>query len=186
MTMTGSWIYTQGVPSGRWANIPRLGIDDAGGMPSAEWNNLTTGAGILLFPDGKWNQGGRFHLFSSSSTGQSASQVDALLDPANPEYPASPTAWNHVYLRCIDYTNHLLGGQVVVLDQFAKEWHAEISARETAEAEALAALEQPDPDDAVRRAAESAKERLNVIRTRRVEERVARESAEAVEVGASE
>ena len=185
MTMTGSWIYTHGVPSGRWANIPRLGIDDAGGMPSAEWNNLSTGAGILLFPDGKWNQGGRFHLFSTSSSGQTA-QVDVLLDPADPEYPASPTAWNLVYLRCIDYINHLLGGEVIVLEKFAKQWQTEVAARETAEAEALAAVEQPDPDDAVRRAAESAKERLNVIRTRRVEERVARESAASVEVGAPE
>jgi hypothetical protein len=177
MTMTGSWIYTQGVPSGRWANISLLGIDDAGGMPTAEWNNLATGSGLLLFPDGKWNQGGRFHLFYKSAGAQGAPQIDVMLDPANPTYPASPTAWQGVFRRCVDYINHLVGDGIIVLDQFAQEWRTEVDAREAAEAEALAALEQPDLEDTVRRAAESAKERLNGIRARRVEERHARESA---------
>ncbi|WP_139283101.1 hypothetical protein [Raineyella antarctica] len=175
--MTGSWIYTQGAPSGRWANISLLGIDDAGGMPTAEWNNLTTGSGLLLFPDGKWNQGGRFHLFYKSAGGQGAPQVDVLLDPAVPTYPASPTAWQGVFRRCVDYVNQLVDGEVVVLEEFAQKWRTEVDAREAAEAEALAALEQPNLEDTVRRAAESAKARLNDIRTRRVEERQARESA---------
>lgn len=182
MTMTGSWIYTQGVPSGRWANISLLGIDDAGGMPSAEWNNLTTGSGILLFPDGRWSQGGRFHLFYKSAGGSGASQVDVLLDPADPRYTTSPTAWQQVFRRCVDYVNHLVGGDVVVLEQFADEWRAEVASREAVEAEARAAVEQPDPEDAVRRAAQTAKERLNGIRARRVEEREARESAAGVGV----
>lgn len=179
MSMTGAWIYTQGVRSGRWANIPLLGIDDAGGMPSAEWNNLTTGSGLLIFPDGKWNEGGRFHLFYKSAGAESASQVDALLDPADPSYPSSPTAWQAVWKRCVDYVNHLVGGEVVVLEEFAKEWRAGVEAREVEEAQARKELHQPDPEEAVRRAADSAKERLNGIRAKRVEERQAREAAEA-------
>lgn len=179
MTMTGSWIYSQGVPSGRWANISLLGIDDAGGMPSAEWNNLSSGSGLLLFPDGKWSTGGRFHLFYKSAGGPSASQVDVLLDPADPTYPSSPTAWHAVYQRCVDYVNHLVGGDVVALEDFAEQWRADVKERETAEAEQRATIEQPDLEDAVRKAADQAKARLNGIRTRRVEERQARESAAA-------
>lgn len=178
MTMTGSWIYSTGAaPSGRWANISLLGIDDAGGMPSAEWNNLTTGAGLLLFPDGKWSTGGRFHLFYKSAGAQGASQVDVLLDPSDPRYPSSPTAWHQVFRRCVDYVNNLVGGDVVELDEFAAQWRADVQAREDAEAAQLAQIQQPDPEDAVRKAADQAKARLTGIRTRRVEEREARESA---------
>ena len=183
MTMTGSWIYSQGVPSGRWANISLLGIDDAGGMPTAEWNNLTTGSGLLLFPDGKWSTGGRFHLFYRSAGSSGASQVDLMIDPADPVYPSSPTAWHAVFRRCVDYVNHLVGGDVVELEDFAAGWRADVAAREAAEAQQLAAIEQPDPEDAVRKAAQQAKDRLNGIRSRRIEEREARESAGA---GASE
>ncbi|WOQ16366.1 hypothetical protein [Raineyella sp. W15-4] len=179
--MAGAWIYTQGTRSGRWANISLLGIEDAGGIPSAEWNNLSTGAGLLLFADGKWNQGGRFHLFYKSAGAEAAAQVDALLDPADPHYPCSPTAWKPVWRRCVDYVNQLVGGEVVVLEEFAAEWRAGIEAREEAEVEARRGVEQPDPEEAVRRAAEGAKQRLNGIRARRIEEREAREAAEAAE-----
>lgn len=181
MTMSGAWIYTQGVPSGRWANISLLGIADAGGMPSSEWNNLTTGSGLLLFPDGKWNQGGRFHLFFKSAGGSSASQVDVLLDPADPTYASSPTAWQSAHKRCVDYINRLVGGEVVALEEFAAQWRADVRSREEAEAEALAAVELPDPEDAVRKAADHAKARLKVIRDKRIE---AREAAEASQLGA--
>lgn len=179
--MAGAWIYTQGTRSGRWANISLLGIEDASGIPSAEWNNLGTGAGLLLFPDGKWSQGGRFHLFYKSGGAEGASQVDALLDPADPHYPSSPIAWQAVWRRCVDYINHLVGEEVVVLEDFAAEWRAGVEAREAAEAEARRDVEQPDPEEAVRRAAEGAKRRLNGIRARRIEEREAREAAEAAE-----
>lgn len=178
MTMTGSWIYSTGAaPSGRWANISLLGIDDAGGMPSAEWNNLATGSGLLLFPDGKWSTGGRFHLFYKSAGAQGAAQMDVLLDPADPRYPASPTAWHQVFRRCVDYIGNLVGGDVVGLEELASQWRADLDAREAAEAAERATVEQPDLDDAVRKAADQAKARLNGIRTRRVEEREAREAA---------
>jgi len=129
MSMTGAWIYTKGTRSGRWANIPLLGIEDAGGIPSAEWNNLTTGSGLLLFPDGTWNHSGHFHLFFKGAGSEQASQVDALLAPADPHYPASPTAWRGVWRRCVDYVNHLVGGEVVVLEEFAQEWRVSMEAR---------------------------------------------------------
>ncbi|QGF23858.1 hypothetical protein [Raineyella fluvialis] len=179
--MAGAWIYTQGTRSGRWANISLLGMEDASGIPSSEWNNITSGAGLLLFPDGKWNQGGRFHLFYKSAGAEVAAQVDDLLDPADPHYPPSPTAWQPVWRRCVDYLNHLVGGEVVVLEDFAAEWRAGVDAREAAEAEARKGVEQPDLEVAVRRAADKAKQRLNGIRARRVEEREAREAAEARE-----
>ncbi len=177
--MAGAWIYTQGTRSGRWANISLLGIEDAGGIPSAEWNNLTTGAGLLLFPDGKWNQGGRFHLFYKSAGAEAAAQVDTLLEPADPQYPSSPTAWQHVWRRCVDYVNHLAGGEVVALEDLAAAWRAEVDEREAVAAEALKGVEQPDLEDTVRKAADKAKQRLNGIRARRIEEREAREAAAA-------
>ncbi len=188
MSMTGAWIYTKGTRSGRWANIPLLGIEDAGGIPSAEWNNLTTGSGLLLFPDGTWNHSGHFHLFFKGAGSEQASQVDALLAPADPHYPASPTAWRGVWRRCVDYVNHLVGGEVVVLEEFAQEWRVSMEAREAELAAARRDIQLPDPDEAVRRAADTAKAKLRDIRQRRVDERLAREEGapESQKAGAAD
>ena len=178
MSMTGAWIYTEGTRSGRWANISLLGIEDAGGIPSAEWNNLTTGSGLLLFADGTWNHSGQFHLYFKGAGSEQSSQVDDLLAPADPHYPASPTAWRGVWHRCVDYVNHLIGGEVVVLEEFAQEWRVSMEAREAEAAAARREIQSPDPDEVVRRAAETAKARLREIRRRRVDERLGRAEGE--------
>lgn len=185
--MTGAWIYTQGERSGRWVNISLLGMEDAGGIPTAEWLNVATGSGFLLLPDGKWSSGGRFHLFYKSAGGTGGSKVDNLLAPARPEYRPSPVAWQEVFDRCVDYIHHLVGAEHVVhLDDFAAGWQEDFDARREAERAALSEISVPNLDDVVRKAAEAAqgaKRHLEQMRGKRVEEREAREAAESAAEG---
>lgn len=178
--MTGaSWIYTQGTHSGRWVNISMLGMEDAGGIPTAEWLNPHTGSGFLLLPDGKWSDGGMFHLFYKSAGGSGGSKVDNLLVPADPVYRSSPVAWQAVFRRCVDYVNTLIGAEDVKdLEVFAEEWRQSLEQREAEHRAALADMDQPSLEDVVRQAAAGAKERLESIRDSRVKSREEREAAE--------
>lgn len=106
--MSGRWIFTRNECSERWGNLNAVTIRPAGGMRASEWFNLDTGAGFMLMPDGKWNEGGRWHLFYLAPGSNIPANVDNWLK-VDARYPRNPVGWHAAEERCLEFVDFLLG-----------------------------------------------------------------------------
>ncbi|MGJ3507770.1 hypothetical protein [Enemella sp. A6] len=111
--MNGQWIFTEHAHGDRWGG---LGLRSAGGISASEWFNLSGGAALLLVPDGKWNEGGRWHLYYIAPGTTQPVNVDHLLKEVDPVYRRNPVHWAEVESRCVELINHLLGDVINYAD----------------------------------------------------------------------
>lgn len=127
--MSAKWIFTERTHGDRWAG---LGLRSAGGIGASEWFDITGGAAFLLAPDGKWNEGGRWHLFYLSPGSSTPVPADHLLAAVDPVYERSPVHWAEVEARCVEFVNHLLGGQVTPFAEILENYRQTVAEREAA------------------------------------------------------
>lgn len=130
--MGAQWIFTERTHGDRWAG---LGLRSAGGIGASEWFDIAGGAALLLAPDGKWNEGGRWHLFYLSPGSTVPVPADHLLVPVDPVYQRSPIHWAEVEARCVELVHHILG-DVTPYTDIVEGYQRKVADREAAAAEA--------------------------------------------------
>ncbi|NLT28885.1 MAG: hypothetical protein GXX86_00270 [Propionibacterium sp.] len=127
--MNGQWIFTEHAHGDRWGG---LGLRSAGGISASEWFDLASGAGLLLVPDGKWNEGGRWHLYYIAPGTTQPVNADHLLKVVDPVYRRNPVHWAEVEARCVEFVNHLVG-DVTNYEDIVTAYRESVAGREAVE-----------------------------------------------------
>jgi len=92
------------------AEVP---IGNGGGIGCHEWLELDTGAALLLYPTGKWSQGGTFRLYYlRPGTTLVVDLTEKFFTPGMNDYPRGhETAWEEIKGRCITFVTNVLGAK---------------------------------------------------------------------------
>lgn len=92
------------------AEVP---VGNGGGIGCHEWLNLDTGAALLLYPTGKWTQGGAFLLYYLRPGTDLVVDVSEKFFSADMNvYPRNKAdGWEAPQARCISFVTNALGAK---------------------------------------------------------------------------